>query len=304
MGFPRQEYWSGLPFPSPGDLPDPGIKPASSALAGRSFTTEPPGKPFSLVLPTASHSTSREPCIIKSAGCEPQLLSFCSQNETTEWDRMTSRASGNSIGSFVDLWSLFNYFCLVLCLRRCPQGCYLVAASGGYSLVAELWLLIAWLLLLRSTGSRAGEPQCLHHMGSVVVALEHRLSICGATGLVAPQHVGFSWIREWTCVSCIGRQFPYHWATREAHRHQFWRRFLSGHNLLAALSAHLLQSMLVDSVRAFLLIAMLCYSPRKENPDFKVFFQSVFISKPHTAHTQSFCHVSLCLPGWYRFFPS
>ena len=45
MGFPRQEYWSGLPFPSPGDLPDPGIKPMSPALAGGFFTTEPPGKP-------------------------------------------------------------------------------------------------------------------------------------------------------------------------------------------------------------------------------------------------------------------
>jgi len=42
--FPRQEYWSVLPFPSPGDLPDPGIELASSALAGRLFTTEPPGK--------------------------------------------------------------------------------------------------------------------------------------------------------------------------------------------------------------------------------------------------------------------
>ena len=41
MGFPRQEYWSGLPFPSPGDLPDPGIKLASPALAGGFFTTEP-----------------------------------------------------------------------------------------------------------------------------------------------------------------------------------------------------------------------------------------------------------------------
>ena len=38
MGFSRQEYWSGLPFPSPGDLPDPGIKPGSSALAGGFFT--------------------------------------------------------------------------------------------------------------------------------------------------------------------------------------------------------------------------------------------------------------------------
>ena len=41
-GFPRQEYWSGLPFPSPGDLPDPGIEPMSPALAGGFFTTEPP----------------------------------------------------------------------------------------------------------------------------------------------------------------------------------------------------------------------------------------------------------------------
>ena len=48
IGFPRQEYWSGLPFPSPGDLPDPGIKPESLApppLAGGFFTTEPLWKP-------------------------------------------------------------------------------------------------------------------------------------------------------------------------------------------------------------------------------------------------------------------
>ena len=47
MGFPRKEYWSGLPFPSPGDLPNPGIEPASPALAGRFCTTEPSGKPLS-----------------------------------------------------------------------------------------------------------------------------------------------------------------------------------------------------------------------------------------------------------------
>ena len=45
MGCPRQEYWGGLPFPSPGELPDPGIKPISPTLAGRIFTTQPPGKP-------------------------------------------------------------------------------------------------------------------------------------------------------------------------------------------------------------------------------------------------------------------
>ena len=45
MGYPRQKYGSGLPFSSPGDLPDPGIEPVSPALAGRLFkNTEPPGK--------------------------------------------------------------------------------------------------------------------------------------------------------------------------------------------------------------------------------------------------------------------
>ena len=45
MGFPWQEYWSGLPFPSSGALPDPGMEPMSPALAGRFFTIETPGKP-------------------------------------------------------------------------------------------------------------------------------------------------------------------------------------------------------------------------------------------------------------------
>ena len=44
MGFSRQEYWSGLPFPSPGDLPDPGIEPRSSALQADTLTSEPRGK--------------------------------------------------------------------------------------------------------------------------------------------------------------------------------------------------------------------------------------------------------------------
>ena len=45
MVFSRQEYWSGLPFCSPGDLPDPGIEPTSPALANRFFTAKPPGNP-------------------------------------------------------------------------------------------------------------------------------------------------------------------------------------------------------------------------------------------------------------------
>ena len=48
LGFSRQEYWSGLPFSSLGDLPDPGIEPESPALAGGLFNMEPPGKLISL----------------------------------------------------------------------------------------------------------------------------------------------------------------------------------------------------------------------------------------------------------------
>ena len=64
MGFSRQEYWSGLPLPSPGDLPHTGIKPVSFVLAGGFFTIEPPGKPqgktvFSFVVKT------------------PELLAYC-----------------------------------------------------------------------------------------------------------------------------------------------------------------------------------------------------------------------------------
>ena len=53
MEFSMQEYWSGLPFPTPGNLPDPGIKPASlvsTALTGGLLTIEPPGKPLPLRL--------------------------------------------------------------------------------------------------------------------------------------------------------------------------------------------------------------------------------------------------------------
>ena len=58
MGFPKQEYQSGLPFPSPGDLPDTEIKPASLALTGRFFTPGPPGKPCDY-----SESEITQPCL-------------------------------------------------------------------------------------------------------------------------------------------------------------------------------------------------------------------------------------------------
>ena len=50
MGFSRQECWSGLPFPSPGDLPEPGIEPGSPALQADALPFEPPGKPYHILM--------------------------------------------------------------------------------------------------------------------------------------------------------------------------------------------------------------------------------------------------------------
>ena len=50
MGVSRQEYWSGVPLPSPGDLPDPGIEPGFPALETDALTSEPPGKPHDCLL--------------------------------------------------------------------------------------------------------------------------------------------------------------------------------------------------------------------------------------------------------------
>ena len=50
MGFSRQEYWSGWLFPSPGDLPDPGIKPRSPVLQADALTSEPPGKTIHVLI--------------------------------------------------------------------------------------------------------------------------------------------------------------------------------------------------------------------------------------------------------------
>ena len=75
---------------------------------------------------------------------------------------------------------------------------------------------LRWLLLLQSMGSRhVGFSSCDSW------ALEHRLSSCGAMGLVAPRHVGSSQTRARTCVPCISRQILNHCATRETLKYLF-----------------------------------------------------------------------------------
>ena len=67
MGLSRQEYWSGLSCPPPGDLPNPGIKPRSPALQADSLPAEPPGKPKN----TGVGSLSLLQGILTNPGIEP-----------------------------------------------------------------------------------------------------------------------------------------------------------------------------------------------------------------------------------------
>ena len=68
MEFSRQEYWSGLPFPPPGDLPDPGVEPTSPALIGRFFTTEQQGEAL-LLLEEVSNYVTVCVCVCGQLGC-------------------------------------------------------------------------------------------------------------------------------------------------------------------------------------------------------------------------------------------
>ena len=68
LGFSRQEYWSGLPFPSPRDFPNPGIEHGSPALQADTLLSEPPGKPssfFSFFFPCFTHHFYRSTCLSK-----------------------------------------------------------------------------------------------------------------------------------------------------------------------------------------------------------------------------------------------
>ena len=87
MGFSKQEYWSGLPFPSPGDLPDPGIESRPPALLADALPSEPPGKsmshkgsPKSVSCRDASHVNKEPPSFCHIPLWKPYFLSDLTQN--------------------------------------------------------------------------------------------------------------------------------------------------------------------------------------------------------------------------------
>ena len=81
MGFSRQEYWSGLPFPSPGDLPDPGIEPRSPTLEADALTYEPPGKPWNAKVRKSRNTWSNSKFGLRVQNEAGQRLTeFCQEN--------------------------------------------------------------------------------------------------------------------------------------------------------------------------------------------------------------------------------
>ena len=88
MGFPRQEYWSGLPFPFPGDLPDPGTESRSRALQTDTLLSEPPGKPMH------THMKLSIPIV----GNFKKLTEFPGAELNRDTGDLSSKSAGTSLG--------------------------------------------------------------------------------------------------------------------------------------------------------------------------------------------------------------
>ena len=99
-GFPRQEYQNGLPFPSPGHVPDSGIKPTCLALAGRFFTTEPPGKPFShQVISDSLRPHGLQQCRLPCPSPSPRVFSdpMSTDFESGSQQSLSNKSSGSGV---------------------------------------------------------------------------------------------------------------------------------------------------------------------------------------------------------------
>ena len=104
-GIFRQEYWSGLPFPSPGDLPNPGIEPSSPALQVDSLPAEPQGKPICWHrLPGLPWATSKAGC---GRLCPGVHLALYPTSPLTFTPRLSAIGGGGGVQSLIRVW----FFC-------------------------------------------------------------------------------------------------------------------------------------------------------------------------------------------------
>ena len=173
MGFSRQEYWSGLPFPPPGYLPKPGIEPtslASPTLAGGFFTTVPPGEPnhtfkalnfahelsyhfmstFNQALHQTPHTQYLQPCWLQLFA----ILLMQTTSILSAFSNVISLLLRNSL-LFLFLLKFFFHMCCFIYFWLCWA---FIAAQASLELQC-VGFSLQWLLLLWSTGFRVCELQ-------------------------------------------------------------------------------------------------------------------------------------------------
>ena len=158
MGFPKQEYWSGLPFPSLGTLPDPETELRSFAMQSIScfavsLWTEPPGEPRWWIISNYSAWGDRESSLFSC------LISVYVQDQVNE--ELYIQFKGQHA---FEIWTgeFFNTYLLAalgLCCRAQALCCWgrlsLAAVSGGYSLTVVCGLLVAGFFFLQRTAPEA-----------------------------------------------------------------------------------------------------------------------------------------------------
>ena len=155
MEFSRQECWCGLPFPSPGDRPDSGIKAASPALAGGFFTAEPPGKPVGLIRELLKDATTTKPW---TRGVKPGNSSG-GLTLPRDGPGCSSIVLATATGRTLQLWETgaSSRHRKQLDPRTCPQG------SQGSS----LWLLSTGLPRPAHTPAHTTAPLDAHRPAGV-----------------------------------------------------------------------------------------------------------------------------------------
>ena len=117
MRFSRQEYWSGLPRPPPGDLPNPGIKPRSPALQAESFPSEPPGKPLRInIVHLIEEATVSQRSLSDYSVSLPNQCQRQSHFKTQIFLVPAPPACCHSASDLAlqDLWQISHYCCLQL----------------------------------------------------------------------------------------------------------------------------------------------------------------------------------------------
>ena len=124
LSFSRQEYWSGLLFPSPGDIPNPGIEPTSPALADRFFTTKPSGKPRACTFPGPEHI-----CIDMCAHLRASTWPHCSPSALPSKHVCQLSSVSSTLPTYRHAQLLISH---VLGPYNCPENTVICALAFHY----------------------------------------------------------------------------------------------------------------------------------------------------------------------------